>query len=366
VTKKANPPADPKLNDAFKFFPPIPPRLSRPKSRPNLPTQSNTTPEWSASSQRFTALPTEDEPNSTNNSPFTATTSGEGSAGLQQGRDQTLAAGGISPLSDNGLLPGLNNTVAPYNQYNPSNAFNNGLNDSQQQSLGSNQNQFGAQQSNNGMPSGNPPLSPTSSAAAASAFNLDPSILQTTIGSLLQSPAAAQMFLNSLNASAQGQALANGNPSPFKTQTNPNQSSFTQPSTSTSMNGIDQNLFPFTDYNQPQDPQQALFEPLHNQNQLINQQNDLLRTYQNADNINGDVDKLQESIDSLVRSMGLDLPGGTGEQGNVDFDTGVGTDGMGGLGEDFNVEEFLESLNKANDGLGNGDGGHVGDIGNSL
>jgi heat shock transcription factor len=33
-----------------------------------------------------------------------------------------------------------------------------------------------------------PPLSPTSAVNAAAAYNLDPSILQTTIGSLLQSP----------------------------------------------------------------------------------------------------------------------------------------------------------------------------------
>ena len=41
----------------------------------------------------------------------------------------------------------------------------------------------------------------------AKSLNLDPALLQTTIGSLLQSPAAAEMFLDSLTHSVQGQAL---------------------------------------------------------------------------------------------------------------------------------------------------------------
>ena len=129
-----------------------------------------------------------------------------------------------------------------------------------------------------------PPLSPNSTAQAAAAFNLDPSLLQTTIGSLLQSPAAAQMFLNSLNSSAQGQALQ----TPIKSQ----------PSTG------------FTPQPHPEaaDPTMALFSPLPNQAALMANQDALMKQYQNAMGVNDDVEGLQQSIDELVRSMGLDIP----------------------------------------------------------
>ena len=59
-----------------------------------------------------------------------------------------------------------------------------------------------------------------------------------------------------------------------------------------------------------------------------------------------DVNKLQQDIDSLVRSMGLDVPV-SGEQG-------------GGGDPEFNMDEFLEHLAKGNvdeqgaDGLSRG------------
>ena len=58
----------------------------------------------------------------------------------------------------------------------------------------------------------------------------------------------------------------------------------------------------------------------------------LLKSYQDANGIGTDVDKLQQDIDSLVRSMGLDLPA-NGEQGS-------------GSEPDFNVDEFLDHLAK--------------------
>lgn len=97
------------------------------------------------------------------------------------------------------------------------------------------------------------------------------------------------------------------------------------------------------------------------------QSNDaLLKSYQDAAGIGNDVDKLQESIDHLVRSMGLE-PGdqqsqgqnglsGVGAQGNMGMGQGVdgnvqGGGGMGGgsdfdLGGDFDVDEFLDNLGK--------------------
>lgn len=362
--------------------------------------QTETTPEWLSSSQRFTALPTEDEPNSTTNSPFTSASTSAGnnsSSAGHSGREQTLAPGGISPLSDNGTLPGQSNAVAPYAYYNPSITFNNGINSAQQQLPNQPPNSLQSVLPQNGVGTtkGNPDMSPTSTAAAASAFNLDPSILQTTIGSLLQSPAAAQMFLNSLSASAQGQALASGGQTPLKSHQPINQSSAnvkypqnqsyvnTQPNIQ--QNGVGDYQSGINGYNASHvDPALALYEPLLNQNQLIENQNNLMRSYRAAEGINGDVDKLQESIDSLVRSMGLDLPGASQNAGGLGMGTGEGVDGVtpdgldlggygmgtgtdlnGGLGDDFNVDEFLESLKAGTelagaevDGLsGNGNAG---------
>lgn len=156
----------------------------------------------------------------------------------------------------------------------------------------------------------NNPPQPLDPAAQAGAYNLDPSILQTTIGSLLQSPAAAQMFLNSLNNSIQGQALQ----TPQKTAPTP---------------PVDL-----------ADPTLALFSPLPNQTALQANQDQLLKSYQDAQGINQDMGKMQESFDSLVRSMGLDLPAETSE-GAGEFQ----------MPEDFNMDEFLDHLGAAQDGL---------------
>ena len=206
------------------------------------------------------------------------------------------------------------------------------------------------------------PLSPRATAAAASAYNLDPSILQTTIGSLLQSPAAAQMFLNSLSNSAQGQTLKtplggqglNGQPGyPFPSSHTQSQQ---QPFSST------QNF----NVNDHQDPTLALFSPLPNQDALMQHTDNLQKSYQGAADMSGDVDKLQESIDSLVRSMGLepdanikhptqqtnqDVTGhngnGTGGQGGDGFDMGIGMDE--GFDPNFDVDQFLTELAKSGD-----------------
>jgi len=166
-----------------------------------------------------------------------------------------------------------------------------------------------------------PPLSPNSSANAAATFNLDPSLLQTTIGSLLQSPAAAQMFLNSLSNSAQAQALQTANRNQPSSQPFPiNQNQLPTTGTNNGTNGME-----------AIDPTFALFSPFPNQTALMQNSEALLKSYQDAHGIGSDAEKLQADIDSLVRSMGLDLPA-NGEQGGAD--------------PDFNVDEFLEHLAK--------------------
>lgn len=224
---------------------------------------------------------------------------------------------------------------------------------------------------------GSGPMSPRSTAAAASAYNLDPSILQTTIGSLLQSPAAAQMFLNSLNNSVQGQTLT-----PLA-QSLPNglggQSSYPFPQTDTQGQAHQQQQQQFSNQNQAhQDPTLALFSPLPNQDSLRSHSDNLQRSYQGAADMSGDVDKLQESIDSLVRSMGLEpnnnqsisssmtnpqqsntaglgMGAGIGG-GDSGMGMGMGMDqngfdlsGMGGEGFDpgFDVDQFLTELAKS-------------------
>ncbi|GMK55776.1 hypothetical protein CspeluHIS016_0208320 [Cutaneotrichosporon spelunceum] len=163
--------------------------------------------------------------------------------------------------------------------------------------------------------------------ADPSGLNLDPNLLQTTIGSLLQSPAAAQMFLNSLSHSVQGQSLSTPSkavpPAPSVTGPNVN------------------------------DPTLALFSPLPPE--LVNNTNNLFGAYQKAAGVGGDVDKLQDSIDSLVRSMGLDLPPGdpngasTNGTASTGYhqDTSLPSEGTFDGGE-FNVDELLDQLTNNN------------------
>ena len=285
-----DPPQEPGYKEPFPF--PIP-QTSRAKPRqsaPSAPSPSSSEP-WTSSSQRFTTLPTEDE-----TSPFDPNPSGFPATGFTPGH-QNLP----SPQpTHNPLQPYNGNVIAPYHYTNPP-------------------------PSNSGTQI--PPLSPNSTAAAAASFNLDPALLQTTIGSLLQSPAAAQMFLNSLANSAQAQALQQtNNPSSSK------QPNVQQPQQHPPAGTSDD------------DPTLSLFSPFPNQAALMNNSDALLRSYQDAAGVGGDVDKLQENIDSLVRSMGLDVPATT-------------QDGMNGLGEgEFNVDDFLDQLSKTTEnGLG-GDG----------
>lgn len=169
--------------------------------------------------------------------------------------------------------------------------------------------------------------------ADPSGLNLDPSLLQTTIGSLLQSPAAAQMFLNSLNSSVQGQSLS----TPSKVPPSP-------PVSGPNVN----------------DPTLALFSPLPGE--LVNNNNQLMGAYQKAAGVGGDVEKLQESIDSLVRSMGLDLPDGGVTSGSTtsasssvpvvpgggqSHDPSLPSEGTFDDGE-FNVDDLLDQLVKSN------------------
>lgn len=157
-----------------------------------------------------------------------------------------------------------------------------------------------------------------------SGLNLDPSLLQTTIGSLLQSPAAAQMFLNTLNASSQSQHL--GQPGKVS---NPNYDQYGN--------------------KQQQDPTLALFSPLPSE--LVNNNNSLLGAYSKAAGVGEDVEKLQESIDSLVRSMGLDVPQhNTGSNGvappngnHVKTDSSLPSEGTFDESE-FNVDDLLDQL----------------------
>ena len=249
-------------------------------------------------------------------------------------------------------------------------------------------------------------MSPGAAQSAAAAFNLDPAILQTTIGSLLQSPAAAQMFLSSLNNSVQGQGLTpmrgaltpsgfgggrmgqgqygqgqaygytgsggamvngtgdyngnrgaggqsdgngNGDGGGYFSAFSPGAdftsaalghmggtsgtsgASGTRAGASTSTGPDTSNQRPTTlppnansnTSNQQvglyDDPTLALLSPLPMPqpapDALMANQADLMRTYETAAAMEGDMDKLQESIDQLVRSMGLDVTGGMGGQG---------------------------------------------------
>lgn len=261
---------------------------------------------WSSTSHRFTTLPTDED----GVSPYTSKT------GFTPAHDPTLHQGAISPLSDAAdARSSDNHAIAHYTG--------------------------GANGEN------------------AAGLNLDPNLLQTTIGSLLQSPAAAEMFLNSLNASSQGQALSS-----VKGQN-------VQPSP------------PHSDLSS--DPTMALFSPLPHQQGIINQNSDLIGAYQKAADVGQDVDKLQESIDSLVRSMGLDLPqtpggsiAGLSAAAHAPSATTTTTaparsqQNQGAQGEaplsvhaadgafddsEFNVDEFLDSLAKNNADGDEHDGG---------
>lgn len=286
--------------------------MSRGKSRKDI----GTTPE--SSSQRFQSLPTDEDARS-NPTPVT-----------DQGQSH-------SPMSETDTLRATDmNALAPYNYPTQFHQFNNNFNNVTANNVG--------QPANN--TTGTGPMSPRTTAAAASAFNLDPSILQTTIGSLLQSPAAAQLFLNSLNNSVQGQTLNTPNSVPT---TQPNYPFPPQANQQTNT----QSYLPTQNLNDSVDPTLALFSPLPNQDGLMNHSDNLLKSYQGAAGMNQDVDKLQESIDSLVRSMGLDpnpasqplQPQQQAGNGMVD---GSGFDmGNDAFDSNFDVDQFLTELAKS-------------------
>ncbi|WVF72537.1 hypothetical protein IAT40_007354 [Kwoniella sp. CBS 6097] len=342
---------------------------------------------WSSSAQRFTTLPTEEESTPTPQSRGASKTA-------TPGAEQTLGTNHLSPLSDTDhLLPSDNNALARYTapQANVASAnanYNISFNNPGSSSSSSSNTSF----NNNGGP---PLMSPTSAEAAASAYNLDPSLLQTTIGSLLQSPAAAQMFLNSLNNSAQGQALQSPGSSSLR-NTVPGTSAGHFPfnnntsiNTNTNNNNLNNSLPGSTNIGSSNaapasgqtngigtslDPTMALFSPLPHQDALMQSTDDLMKSYQDALAVNGGVDQLQESIDSLVRSMGLDIPPGTGDgldgiKNDGNLMQGAANSGMGGgeqLVDDFNVDEFFQNLSKNDElvadggltlpGAGNGTG----------
>lgn len=240
---------------------------------------------WS-SGQRFQSLPTDDEA-SPKSQPRTNS--------LKQGGDQTLHQAAISPMSDGPELPTPQSSDGQAGNARANGEANGG----------------------GGGAHGN-----------AAGLNLDSGLLQTTIGSLLQSPAAAQMFLNSLNASSQGQAL--GTPKGAGPGVKP----------SPTLGGGDA----------AHDPTLALFSPLPNHDGIVQNQNDLMGAYHKAVGVNQDVGKLQESIDSLVRSMGLDLPEGA-QNPHEPMPVSCGPEAPGHSFNDseFNVDELLDQLTANND-----------------
>lgn len=86
-----------------------------------------------------------------------------------------------------------------------------------------------------------------------------------------------------------------------------------------------------------------------------------------------DVNSLQESINELVRSMGLDVPNGGGQADMTGFDPNANLYGNSGMGmgmqdglpgngagleqpaldipDDFDVDEFLRGLNEGQPGM---------------
>lgn len=209
-------------------------------------------------SSRFTALPSEDPSPSGSglgSTPYeglrTTQASAHGAGADVNVTDPTLGMNHLSPLSDTDpLLPSSSNALAPYTSH-PS-------------FPSSNPNPSSAWASNPSQPL----LSPTSAAAAAHAYNLDPSLLQTTIGSLLQSPAAAQMFLNSLSASAQGQALTSHSHPHNPSLLNPNPNGNASTSASASAHDMNTEGLGTGSGTKDLDPTLALFSPLPSHSSL--------------------------------------------------------------------------------------------------
>ncbi|KAL7418920.1 Heat shock transcription factor [Cryptotrichosporon argae] len=299
----------------------------------------------SSGGARVTPLSTEDEANGV--SPFT---SGATSTSTRGNANQTLYPSAISPMSDapSDVAPASAiahahfranaqanaNALAPYASYGYAGA----------------------------LPS--TPAIPADWASNASGVNLDPALMQTTIGSLLQSPAAAQMFLNSLNASAQGQALVT-----------PTKGSSVGAGSAASSAGTGTGAFPPALSPDMNDPTLALFSPLPAQSLAALDSNtaDLISAYEKADGVGKGVDSLQDSIDSLVRSMGLDLPAaanpyvysadgpGALAPGPQAAAAGLGAnpvqpdaaaipDSVAAFDDaNFNVDDFLESLAHGNE-----------------
>ncbi|WVO17040.1 hypothetical protein L204_104727 [Cryptococcus depauperatus] len=272
----------------------------------HYPRPSHSSPSLSEET-RFQTLPSEDSPlpslQQSSVTPYSLNVNKN---------DLTLGTNAPPPLSNTDhLLPTSSNALAPYGAY-------------QHQPL----------------------LSPGSAESAAAAYNIDPSLLQTTIGQLLQNPAAAQMFLNSLSSSTQGQALS--------LMSTPRRSGNTFANNS---GGLSDGIG--IEMGDRDDPTLALFSPLPHtptnnqtlpsQPEILQQNPDFFNSYQCANNVSREADILQEGIDDLVRSMGLNLP--------IDSHTGVSSNsdpsavpvGMeeGIKGEsDFNMDEFFEGLAK--------------------
>lgn len=328
-------------------------------------------------------------------------------------------------MSEPELKPNVANVIAPYNY--PS-AYNQDLSTSIPPPLAQNQNQIQNQQQQQQGTQAGPPMSPRSATAAAQAFNLDPALLQTTIGSLLQSPAAATMFLNSLNNSVQAQSLTSPTKNqpiqpiqsnyPFPAQYGPNGTNNGLGNTNPNVNSANydfnalnnfnpnglngypnqnQGYDPTIDNSDAFDPTLALLSPLPNHDALLTNNHDLLNAYEKADKMGTNVANLQETFDSLVRSMGLEIPdgpvGGNGQgmdMGDYQFDSGQGqgqgqvygqiqgqgqtqgqAQGHDDLGPEFNMDDFLNELAKGDGmggggatGIGNGNGGDGGSGGN--
>jgi heat shock transcription factor len=96
---------------------------------------------------------------------------------------------------------------------------------------------------------------------------------------------------------------------------------------------------------------------------MQSQHQDLLGAYQKAMGVNGDVEHLQDSIDSLVRSMGLDLPSGSTPsatapppptaQAPAVPTSNIPNHSLAPEGTfddpDFNVDDFLDQLARTSD-----------------
>lgn len=234
-------------------------------SEPVVETASNSgrssTEPWQSSGPRFTALPTDED----GVSPQTATHSRSNSSSKIE-----------TPYDTNARANGANGT--------------HGMQANTGYANGGNANAMAHP------PNALAPYGPAHvlEGADPSGLNLDPNLFHTTIGSLLQSPAAAQMFLSSLNSTVQGQSLS----TPTKVPPSP-------PVAGPNVN----------------DPTLALFSPLPPE--LVNNTNNLLGAYHKATGVSDDVLKLQDSIDNIVRDMGMELPN-SGANGTASGDNKVG------------------------------------------